>query len=115
MEVVGRWLWLWHIQLSAPKFVLSIFVLYLILGSRCSARTHFSVSPPSSSSLPASRGNHVTVFHQRNENGNDNVLTSVLRWLKNRCSSSTFSFPIQRPDAEVGLLQSDRAIRLERS
>lgn len=48
MEVVGRWLWLWHIQLSAPKFVLSIFVLYLILGSRCSARTHFSVSPPSS-------------------------------------------------------------------
>lgn len=79
MEVVGRWLWLWHIQLSAPKFVLSIFVLYLILGSRCSARTHFSVSPPSSCSLPASRGNHVTVFHQWNENGNDNVLTSVLR------------------------------------
>lgn len=38
MEVVGRWLWLWHIQLSAPKFVLPLVVLYLTLRSRCSAR-----------------------------------------------------------------------------
>lgn len=86
------------------KFVFPLVVAWLTLKwLRNREYISQSCSPLPPSSLPVLRWGHITGFQQWNANGND-VVTSGLRWLKSRCSSLTFSFPIQRPDAEAGAL-----------